>query len=86
MKKYELWDKKSPINGVEASYFLNKAPFKNYSGDIILIYGTETSVSNVECKEILASIYDIDVNLPIAEFMSAYEEKINVSEHTAVTE
>ncbi len=74
---YKLWDKKTPINGVEASYFLNKQPFKNYNGDIILIYAENGSVSNVESKEVLAFVYNIDINLPLDEFMVAYEEVLN---------
>ena len=74
---YKLWDKKTPINGVEASYFLNKEPFKTYKGDIILIYAENGSVSNVESKEVLALVYNIDVNLPLDKFMIAYEEVLN---------
>jgi hypothetical protein len=76
MKKYELWDRVSPINNVEASYFLNQEPFKSETGDIILIYGDNERVSNVECKSILASVYGIDVNLPLDEFMNAYFGKL----------
>ena len=74
---YKLWDKKTPINGVEANYFLNKQSFKNYDGDIILIYAENGSVSNVESKEVLALVYNINVNLLLDEFMVAYEEVLN---------
>ena len=37
--QYKLWNRVDSINGKEASYFLEKQPFKNYEGDIILIYG-----------------------------------------------
>lgn len=76
MKKYQLWDKVSPINNVEASYFLSQEPFKSESGDIVLIYGDNNRVSNVECKSILASVYEIDENLPLDEFMTAYFIKL----------
>jgi hypothetical protein len=76
MKKYQLWDRVSPINNVQASHFLNQEPFKSEMGDIILIYGDNNRVSNVECKSILASHYDIDVNLPLDEFMAAYFSKL----------
>lgn len=76
MKNYKLWDKGSPINNVEASYFLSKEPFKSETGDIILIYGDNERVSNIECKSILASVYGIDVNLPLDEFMTAYFSKL----------
>ena len=76
MKNYKLWDKVSPINNVEASYFLSKEPFKSETGDIILIYGTNEKVSNIECKSVLASVYGIDVNLPLDEFMTVYFSKL----------
>ena len=75
--KYSLWNRIDAINGVEASHFLNQAPFNNYSGDIILIYAEDGRVSNVECKGILAGVYGLDVSLPLDEFMSAYEIAIN---------
>ena len=76
MKKYQLWDKTSPINNVEASYFLSQEPFKSETGSIILIYGDNNRVSNVECKSILASVYDIDESLPLDEFMTVYFSKL----------
>ena len=71
--QYKLWDRKESINGKEASYFLNQLPFKNCTHDIILIYGDNGKVSQVECKEILAKLYNIDINLPIDEFMAQYQ-------------
>ena len=74
---YKLWDRKEIINGVEASHFLNQPPFKNYSGDIILIYSESGKVTNVECKDILASIYNLDKTLDLDSFMTKYFEVIN---------
>lgn len=74
---YKLWDRKETINGVEASHFLNQSPFKNYSGDIILIFSENGNVSNVECKDILASVYNLDKTLDLDSFMSAYFEAVN---------
>ena len=71
--QYKLWDRKETINGKEASYFLNQLPFKNCTHDIILIYAENGKVSQVECKEILAKLYNIDINLPIDEFMAQYQ-------------
>lgn len=71
--QYKLWDRKETINGKEASYFLEQLPFKNCTHDIILIYGDNGKVSQVECKEILAKLYNIDINLPIDEFMVQYK-------------
>jgi hypothetical protein len=76
MKKYQLWDKVSPINNVNATHFLSNEPFKSETGNIILIYGSNDRVSNIECKSILASHYGIDVNLPLDEFMTAYFSKL----------
>ena len=73
---YKLWNKVDNINGVAASHFLNQEPFKNYNGDIILIYGASGKVTNVECKDILANIYNIDKTLPLDAFMSKYFEAV----------
>lgn len=78
--KYELWNRKEAINGKEASYFLNQLPFKNCTHDIILIYGNNEKVSRIECKDILAKIYNIDVNLPIYKFMEEYQAKLEETE------
>lgn len=83
---YELWDRESSINGVEASHFLNNPPFKDYNGDIILIYGENGKVANVECKDILASVYDIDSTLPLNDFMDAYFEAITPKEEPEESE
>lgn len=84
---YKLWNRKDLINGVKPTHFLSQLPFKGYDGDIILIYSETGKVSNVECKDILASVYGIDKNLPLDDFMSAYfaklEELNNQEEVTA---
>ena len=80
MKQYSIWNTIDAINGVAASHFLGQAPFNQYNGDIILIYGEDGTVSNVECKEILAMVYGIDVNLPIDEFMAEYFAKTEEKE------
>lgn len=74
--KYKLWNRVDNINGVTASHFLDKLPFKNYNGDIILIYAESGKVSNVECKDILAKHYNIDKTLPLDSFMSKYFEAL----------
>lgn len=73
MKKYEIWDRRSPINGIGASYYLRKLPFSDYKGDIILIYNQEgNKVTNVECKDILADVYGINKKLSLEEFMENF--------------
>ena len=74
---YSLWNRKDTINGKEASYFLEQKPFKDYEGDIILIYADSGKVSQVECKDILASAYGIDKTLSLDEFMAQYETILN---------
>lgn len=76
MKQYSVWDRVSPINGVQAEHFLNQLPFKTYNGDIILIYADDgKTVTNVECKNILAQVFNIDSTLPIGAFMTEYFSK-----------
>ena len=74
--RYEIWNRTSKINNVDASHFLSQAPFKNYNGDIILIYADDNKVSNVECKDILATIYGLDATLNIDTFMAQYFAKL----------
>lgn len=74
--KYKLWNRQEMINGVASSHFLNQQPFKDYKGDIILIYADNGKVSNVECKDILASVYEIDKTLPLDTFMAVYFAKL----------
>lgn len=74
---YKLWNRVETINGVTPSHFLNQAPFKNYNGDIILIYADNGRISNVECKDILASVYGIDKSLSLDAFMTSYFAKLD---------
>ena len=83
---YSLWNRKDTINGKEASYFLEQKPFKNYKGDIILIYGKDNKVSQVECKDILAKVYGIDNTLSLDEFMAKYFEKLTSIETSEINE
>lgn len=75
---YALWNRIDKINGKDASHLLTKAPFKNYTGDIILIYADNGKVAQVESKEVLAKIYGIDVNLPLDTFMSRYAVVLDI--------
>ena len=83
---YKVWDKTSSINGLEPQHFLSKPPFKNYEGDIILIYGEDDKVSQVECKDILASVYGIDKTLSLDEFMTQYFAKLTQIETSEINE
>ena len=83
---YKLWNRIDTINGIEASYFLEQKPFKDYEGDIILIYGVDDKISQVECKDILASVYGIDKTLSLDEFMTQYFEKLTTIETIEINE
>ena len=83
---YSLWNRKDTINGKDASYFLEQKPFKDYEGDIILIYSDGGKVSQVECKNILASVYGIDKTLSLDEFMTQYFEKLTTIETIEINE
>ena len=75
--QYKIWNRQDKINGVEPSHFLNQPTFKNYTGDIILIYAEDTNkVSQVERKDVLANIYELDINLGLDEFMLGYLAKL----------
>ncbi len=77
--QYKLWNRQDKINGVEPSHFLKQPTFKNYYGDIILIYNGD-KVSQVERKDTLAKIYNIDINLGLDGFMSVYFDKLKEQE------
>ena len=83
---YKVWDKTSSINGLEPQHFLSKPPFKNYECDIILIYGEDYKISQVECKDILASVYGIDKTLSLDEFMTQYFAKLTQIETIEINE
>ena len=83
---YKVWDKTSSINGLEPQHFLSKHPFKDYEGDIILIYVENNKVSQVECKDILASLYGIDKTLSLDEFMTQYLAKLTQIETIEINE
>lgn len=86
MKQFTIWDRKSTINGVAASHFLNQTPFKGYGGEIILIYADNGRVTNVECKDILADVYGIDKALSTDSFMAQYFAKLEARNSAAQTE
>ena len=74
--QYKLWDRTSNINGVAPSHFLKQPTFKNYTGDIILIYADNGKVLQVERKDILAKVYGIDINLGLDAFMLTFFDRL----------
>ena len=83
---YKLWNRIDTINGIEASYFLEQKPFKDYKGDIILIYCEDDKISQVECKDILSSVYGIDKTLSLDEFITQYFAKLTQIETSEINE
>ena len=77
--KYSLWNRKTKINGLPPSRYLNDEIFKDSNVDIILIYAEDNkTVKQVESKQILSEIYDIDYTLLLDEFMAQYFEKSKI--------
>lgn len=72
--EYKLWNRKTNINGCEPKHFL-EGVLKGYDGDVILILN-EGVITNVEMKDVLANIYEIDKTLPLDTFMQEYLKKI----------
>lgn len=81
---YSLWNRKDTINGIEARHFLEQKPFKDYKGDIVLIYGEDDKVSQIECKDILSKVYGIDKTLSLDEFMTQYFAKLTPIETSEI--
>lgn len=79
-KLYKLWNRTDKINGLEPKVYLSQYPFKNYNGDIILLYLKENIISQVESKEMLSQIYNIDISLPLDDFMNEYFTKSQLVE------
>lgn len=69
---WTIWDKTSEINGFSAEWYLNR---HKYLADEETIYLKTVNgrVTQVEGKNILASVYGIDPNLPDDEFIAEYE-------------
>ena len=74
-KTYKIWDRVEKINGVEPDHFLKSEPFRSEKGDIILVM-VNGRVTEVQCKSILAGVYDIDINLDLDAFMAEYFAKV----------
>ena len=71
MSTWNVWDKKSPINGFSADFILSRNPhLKNEK--TIFICSAGDMVTEIESKTMLAEIYKVDVNLPNEEFITAF--------------
>lgn len=73
---WSIWNKKTEINGFSAEAFL--ARNKHLANEeTIYIKTVNDKVTQVEGKNILASVYGIDATLPDEEFIAAYEAILN---------
>lgn len=76
---WELWNKKTPINGVYAERCLHN--FKHLANEeTIFIKYVNGRAVQVEGKGILASVYGIDYRLSDEKFIAEYEKAIAVEE------
>lgn len=69
---WSIWDKKSDINGFSAEAFLARHRHLQ-NEETIFIKTVGGSVTQVEGKGVLASVYGIDPALPDEEFIAEYE-------------
>ena len=81
---WEVWDKKTDINGVTPERFLSdkKSLAKEETIFIEIVNGRVMLVAG---KRALASVYDIDPALPDDEFIAAYEAMTAEPEDTDTT-
>lgn len=71
-----VWDKITSINGFSATDFLARNKHLQ-NEETIYVKEVNGRATQVEGKSILASHYDIDVNLSNEEFLTAYEAIVN---------
>lgn len=76
---WEIWDKKTSINGVSAEQFLLDTTELANEETIFIKYVNGRAVQ-VEGKGILASVYGIDPTLDNDAFIAEYEKAIAVEE------
>ena len=80
---FKIWDKKEPINGVDAESILeNRNDIRNEE-NVILIYN-EGIVTNIELCSVLKNIYNFDSNFTVEEVANNYlklleENKQNIT-------
>lgn len=72
---WSIWDKHTEINGFSAEWFLNR--HKHLANEETIYLKTVNGrVTQVEGKNILASVYGIDPTLDDEAFIAAYEQAI----------
>lgn len=80
---WDVWDKKTPINGMSAERYLARHANQAKEDTIFIKYVNGRAVQ-VEGKNILASVYGIDPTLDNEAFIAAYEKAIEPSEEEPV--
>ena len=77
-----VWDRKSPVNGYSAEWFLDnhKSLAKN---DVIFFKMVGDRVTQTEGKNTLAKVHNLDPTLTNDEFIAAYEAKLAELEEQA---
>lgn len=79
---FEVWDKKSEINGFSATETLKRNQhLKNE--ETIFIKKENGRITQIEGKNILAKVYGIDVALDNADFIAEYER---ITDHATEAE
>ena len=82
---WTVWNKTTEINGFSAEAFL--ARNKHLANEeVIFIKSVNGRATQVEGKNILASVYGIDATLPNDEFIAEYERVISQPAEVEVTE
>lgn len=69
--KYKIWDKKEKINGIEASYFINKFNIKE-DDEVIQILDKLGNTDKIVFKNNAIVSYDLDANLSCDEVAQKY--------------
>lgn len=72
---WSIWDKQSDINGYSAEWFFDNHRFLA-NEETIYLKTVNGRVTQVEGKNILASVYGIDPALDDEAFIAAYEQAI----------
>jgi hypothetical protein len=73
---WTVWDKQTEINGFSAEAFLARNKHLQ-NEEVIFLKTVNGRVTNVEGKNILASVYGIDATLPDMEFIAEYERVLS---------
>ena len=82
---WNIWNKTSEINGFSAEAFLARNKHLQ-NEEIIYIKSVNGRVTQVEGKNILASVYGIDTTLDDEAFIAEYERILNAPVEEPISE